>query len=448
VKRLVIAATPLLDRWSLTSAGRRDRWTWPPSPDTLFSALVAAAASLGKACHPALYWLETLGNPAIEASEDPPATHGIETFCPVADRTTWDRGSRQARWQNSIGDPAPVFWSWTIDTSEHLAALQAIAREVTYIGSSRGPVLVRAFETHSALADAALMPDVRGNTRIRGIYPGRLDELETAFQRGERPRPTQAVGYARRNKRRVGGTWEQMIALRRVAGQALDLAYSVPITEAVRYAITRHLPDGAPSLLTGHDADGSTLRGRHLALVPLSRVGDTYADGEVMGVGLLLPHGVSDSDYGALIGGLGRWLAAGGQVEIGRIRWTMEVANDDHRLSLRETRYRRPSASWASVTPVVFDRHPRRNLQVTDVVRAMCDDVGLPEPKHVEATPAGSWTGTIDSRRHHLGKRDYLRKALISHVRLEWSQEVPGPIVLGRGRYFGLGVLLPWREAA
>ena len=45
--RLVITASPLLDRWAITSSVRRDRITWPPSPDTLFSALVAAAASLG-----------------------------------------------------------------------------------------------------------------------------------------------------------------------------------------------------------------------------------------------------------------------------------------------------------------------------------------------------------------------------------------------------------------
>ncbi len=70
MKRLVITATPLIDRGSISS--RRDRAAWPPSPDTLFSALVAAAASLGNACHPALYWLEQQGNPNIEADVSPP----------------------------------------------------------------------------------------------------------------------------------------------------------------------------------------------------------------------------------------------------------------------------------------------------------------------------------------------------------------------------------------
>jgi CRISPR-associated protein Csb2 len=140
MSRLVISATPLLGRWSVTAAVRRDRADWPPSPDTLLSALVAAAASLGNACHPALYWLESLGKPATEAKADPPLTHGAKVYVPVADRTIWHKRTRQARWYNSIGEPSPVSWSWRLDTEDHIQALNAIAKEVTYIGSSRGPV--------------------------------------------------------------------------------------------------------------------------------------------------------------------------------------------------------------------------------------------------------------------------------------------------------------------
>jgi CRISPR-associated protein Csb2 len=161
MKRLVITATPLIDRWSISS--RRDRAAWPPSPDTLFSALVAAAASLGNACHPALYWLESQGNPNIEADINPPVVEGVTAFCPVADRPMWDPTSRQARRHNSVGSPLPVSWSWSITDTEHLASLQGIARAVTYIGSSRGPVLVHASVTETPLSPSAL--DYRGPTR-------------------------------------------------------------------------------------------------------------------------------------------------------------------------------------------------------------------------------------------------------------------------------------------
>ena len=266
-------------------------------------------------------------------------------------------------------------------------------------------MLVTTFISQSPPSEQAWIPVKKGPYRIRGIYPGRLEELEAAFRRGVRPRPTLAVGYARTSDACINSPWDQLIPLRRRSGQALHLTYSVPIVEAVRQAVMQHLPDDAPGVLTGHDADGSSLRSGHLAIVPLPRVGDRFADGEVLGVGLLLPRGLSNSHFGDLIGALGRWLEAGGYVEIGRIRWQMEVAHDDHRFSLRGSRFTGPAEMWASVTPVVFDRHPRRDLKLAQIVDAMCRDVGLPAPECVEVAPYGIWKGTAESRRHALGGR-------------------------------------------
>lgn len=452
MSRLVITASPLLERWSITSSTRRDRATWPPSPDTLFSALVAAAASLGHARPSALYWLETLGNPAIEADLDPPFVEGIVHFSPVADRSTWEEGARQGRWHNSVGHPAPVRWSWPIDTTEHVEALQMIAREITYVGSSRAPVLATAHVSTLALPDDVLLPDDAGPYRLRGLYPGRLDELEAAFQAGQRPKPTPAVGYARACDQPLRSIWGQMVPLRRVVGPRLHIAHSVPITEAVRLAITRHLPDGAPGMLTGHAVDGDRLAAEHMAVVPLARVDergrDRHADGDVLGVGLLLPASCGDEAFNMLIVGLQRWLMADGLVEMGPHRWRMEVANDDPRLALRPTRLAGQDRTWVSATPVVCDRHPRRNLSLHDVVAAMCRDVGLPAPEQVVATPHGFIGGCADGRQHSLGRRTYLARHYITHLRVTWPRPVPGPVLLGRGRYFGLGAMLPQGEAA
>src|SRR5262245_24320939 len=172
--RLVIQASPLTDRWSMTSVTRRDRAQWPPSPDTLFSALVAAAASLGNACHPALRWLETLGHPAIEADTGPPRVEATRVFCPVADRTEGERGARQARFHNTIGHAGRVAWSWPVGTTEHLAELERIVREVTYIGSSRGPVIANVSITEAPLSADAWVPDEHGMEHIRSLYAGRL----------------------------------------------------------------------------------------------------------------------------------------------------------------------------------------------------------------------------------------------------------------------------------
>jgi hypothetical protein len=63
-----------------------------------------------------------------------------------------------------------------------------------------------------------------------------------------------------------------------------------------------------------------------------------YADGDLLGMGLLLPSGLRDAEYDLLIGALGRWLAAGGIVNIGPVRWTMEIAQDAPQKSLRANR--------------------------------------------------------------------------------------------------------------
>ena len=126
----------------------------------------------------------------------------------------------------------------------------------------------------------------------------------------------------------------------------------------------------------------------------------------------------------------------------------MDIAQGPRPHSLQESRYKREATTWATITPVVFDRHPRRNLSLSDVVSRMCRDVGLPAPHRVEAMKYGPLKGTADSRGHSMGGRSYLRNHFTSHLRLTWSRPVPGPVLLGRGQYFGLGVMIPPKVAA
>jgi CRISPR-associated protein Csb2 len=350
---------------------------------------------------------------------------------------------------NRIHHPGPVTWSWKTDATEHMQALQEIARNVTYIGSSRGPVLARADLVAMQLSDQALIPTQgRGWRQMRGIHPGRLDELEAAFERGDRPRPAQTVGYVQHSRRLIVSRWEQMIPLRRSTGHPLHVSHTVKVAEAARQAIMQHLPDGAPGVLTGHSPDGASLPGEHMAIVPLPRVQDEHADGTLYGVGLMLPRGVSDRDYDLLLDGLARWMQVGGKVSIGPVAWTMAFAHGDPLKSLRSNRYEGETTTWATVTPVVCDRHPRRTLGLRDVVGSMCEEVGLPAPSQVEAAPNGLLRGTASSTAHGLGQRTYLRNKYTAHLRITWTRPVPGPVLLGRGRYFGMGVMLPEGDAA
>jgi CRISPR-associated protein Csb2 len=461
--RLVIEATPLLGRWSLSDVWRRDRAAWPPSPDTLFSALVAAAAGAGwgEATPPAtvtasrhgqaLGWLETLGAPEIEAIEAPGRSEGLTWFVPVGDDAGLDQTrSRKARRHNSVGADAAVRWAWRVDPDKaerHLPGLAEIARNVTCIGSSRGPVLALAKLLQEAAAwRPSLVPAPEGSLRLRVIHPGRLTDLERWFQAGQRPQPGPTQAYARPEEVTREPAWGDLLVLRRQAGLGLGIGRSVDIAEAARNALLAHLGSNAPELLTGHAGQGEALRRDHLAIVPLARLGDPHADGTVLGIGFVLPRGAEDAIWLALVAAVGRWLGSGGRLVIGGTTvWTLGLAADDHRVSLSPDRFRRRAQVWASATPVVLDRHPKTygSRTLPAVVAEMCRRSGLPAPVRIRAARDPLVAGAAASRAYGLGTRAYLAGRYVTHLEIAWERPVPGPILLGAGRHFGLGLLLP-----
>ena len=99
------------------------------------------------------------------------------------------------------------------------------------------------------------------------------------------------------------------------------------------------------------------------------------------------------------------------------------------------------STTWESVTPFVPTRHPKkvRGSDVDDIrsqVRRGCGQLGLPEP--VSAEPLdGEWHKFRRHRRDGKGRRGPDRAY---GVRLVFGETVRGPISLGYGAHFGLGL--------
>jgi CRISPR-associated protein Csb2 len=105
------------------------------------------------------------------------------------------------------------------------------------------------------------------------------------------------------------------------------------------------------------------------------------------------------------------------------------------------------STIWESVTPFVPTRHPKtvRGGDVDDIpsqVRRGCAQLGLPEPVSVESLD-GEWHRFRRRRRDGRGRRGPDRAY---GVRLVFSKPVRGPIVLGYGAHFGLGLFTAVEE--
>lgn len=220
-------------------------------------------------------------------------------------------------------------------------------------------------------------------------------------------------------------------------------------------------------VLAGHASDGSPSEAPHLAVVPLPFVGHTHATGSILGVALIFPRGASDADRRAVFQAVARWeadhrlededtpvvpliLGEVGELSLERVEYASVAA------TLRPDVWCSPATVWLSVTPVALDRNPGNLLsrdpvalaaaleEATVTVRTACMRIGLPAPETVSILPAAPWSGAAKSRLYPRFPEDASRtQRVLTHVRIEFDQAVRGPVLLGAGRFLGLGLFRP-----
>ncbi len=466
---------------------------WPPQPDRIFSALVASWGSGGedRIEREALEWLEAQKPPRLHLPEPAHPRQTVKVYVPPNDA----KGStvlptlrkRQERTFPCVALDAgsemhlSVIWEAT-PSEKHRAALEKIARRTSHVGHSAS--LVRVMFREIDATPGGLQP------ARRAPYRGRLRQLEDLHRRhmtgdtNARPRPAtrrRTPPGASSTPRQFATDPAQWVVLEHAGGDRPDLRAAAPLGEAMRQALmeawTRAHGETAPAWISGHEADGSPARDPHLAAVPMANAGWKHSDGRLMGFALVPPSSeisawaASGPEAFARRQAFSQALARLGETDGegrpiltlapqggGSWRWRLAPATSGLR-SLDPVRYVRTSRLWASVTPVLLDRHvktagpPERSAEAEDMIRAACARTGLPEPvamsltKHAaiagvpSARPAGGnprWTGW--ARRKSFGARAFV------HVRLAFDETVTGPLLLGAGRFHGLGLFLPMRE--
>jgi CRISPR-associated protein Csb2 len=318
----------------------------------------------------------------------------------------------------------------------------------------------------------------------RAPYVGRLAELKRIHERhiggDERARATpstlslQAAEQAlERSRSNFAPNW---IVLSRVGGERPDPLASAVIAKAMRNALMSVWPQQPPpAWLCGHEADGSPARDPHLAILPLCDVGYDWSDGHLMGLALVPPRALAEQWKTPTPAtweqrrALPNALAVLGAKNDGTIRLTLgragtwDIAVDESRVArgLRPERYCRPSRRFATVTPIALDRHPKGDLAERSedaryLVALACTRIGLPKPepaaialsKHagprgaISARPPGGAPAWVTWTRPGA----LAGKALV-HAVIEFACPVEGPVVLGAGRFHGLGLCLPVGEA-
>jgi CRISPR-associated protein Csb2 len=117
---------------------------------------------------------------------------------------------------------------------------------------------------------------------------------------------------------------------------------------------------------------------------------------------------------------------------------------------------RLPARRFVTATPIALDRHPgnlRSNVERTAHKAAVeaessiadtCERIGLPRPVNVSISLAPLLPGAQHVRQFAPWppQPGRARRARV-HAEIEFSEKVCGPVLIGAGRYFGLGLCLP-----
>jgi CRISPR-associated protein Csb2 len=435
-------------------AQNRQQVEWPPHPARFFSAMVAAfyESGLGEAEHQALEWLEEQGPPQISAGLAWRRA-GVTSYVPVNDKASlFAKKAKQPRFFPSAtisSADSAVFFIWpSAEPARHVHALNRIADCVTYLGSSVSLVRVRICETPP---EPTLVPDQDGNLALRIFTRGRLQELESMYERRQRPSVGRWMAYrsthiATEEQIHEEGAFGDcyVFKLDSQTGTGWPIEAALKLTDAVRRTLLdkKFAGEDPPDLLTGYG------RHPHCAYIALPFVGRKHADGHILGFAIVFPKRIELEDRRSVLRVLSSFRKEKGpQLVIPEFgKWRADfITGPPHRTALNPRTWSRPARVWSSVTPVLFDHFPKNKpgLTAQEIIAASCQYIGLPTPAEVMISRYSSLTGVEPVNKFLLRRRSEDKPRFAAHVTLFFDHQVRGPILLGTGRYFGLGLMRP-----
>jgi CRISPR-associated protein Csb2 len=475
---------------------------WPPAPGRVFQALVAGGArgsTLPEELVLALEWLECLPPPIIAT---PRARYGqrVSVFVPNndADALADPRDVSAIRTQKVVHpilleSDAPILYAWSLPTEPTQArAIVNAAEDIYQLGRGvdmawvvgelvddealesrlreHGGTVHRAEGTPGGKTLACPVPGslaslVRRHQAIKLLVDGAGRSAKLLFTNAPKPHflsvtyecTQHRVVYELREREDVTRTWPW--PLNRV----------VSLVQALRDGAVGRLREGLSDehtsieqMLIGRKADGSNpspieYRAR---IVPLPSIGHEHVDHAVRRILLEVPSGAP--------------------LPVADIEWAfsgLEVSNPDTgvvgpfvlmraEMDAMARRYIGPSRHWRSVTAVALPEGAKRRridpARQRQESKNAIERIGEEDQAAVAVQVALRHTGiratvvTVRVQREPFeakGARveafaDGTRfaKERLWHVDFELDRPIEGPLVIGDGRFLGLGVMAPVAE--
>ena len=306
-----------------------------------------------------------------------------------------------------------------------------------------------------------------GYTRSPGEQKKYIKQLETRLQARfpagrpitMRPRPGRWQGYGRHREvpfstTAPGSVFDPRFIVLSLRGKRVSLPATLKLTTALRGLLMSCCPNQPPpEWFSGHRTDGTPSSTPHVALIPLSFVGAEHADGRIMGLGLILPakldpqeakHSLETFLHDPTTGLARQHTLFDGQWF--ECRLEQEIRERPPK-NLDPHTWTRPSRVWASVTPVVLNRHfdgKDKWEQAADSVKDACKHIGLPQPREVVLSPISMVEGVPHAKNYpKLVRKKDNGKQSHNHAIIMFDEPVNGPVLIGAGRFKGYGLCRP-----
>ena len=473
--------------------GQGDRFDgedgWPPSPGRLFQALVAGAARGARLLTEdelALKWLEQLEPPRIVA---PAIRRGraIKLFVPNNDLDSVggdpERMSKirvEKQWRPCSFDPdEPVLYVWNFESRQAEAERAcSIAARLCQLGRgidlawASGKVLSPDEASSLLESHPGVLRMPRGNGDIETPHRGTLDSLVERYQRKRTRLRTEGSG----NRSRQLFTQPPKVSFRRTGYDTprrclhyelrepeggfapRPLASAAPLITGIRNAGAATLQANLPPksamferLIVGRGAGPADLAQR-VRLIPIPSIGTPHTEHSIRRIMVEIPSDcpIRIDDLNWAFAGLRPYDPCTGQAWSGSL-----VSTEDSRMANRFTRM---AQVFQSITPIALASAQRRRIgaagektaeersqeerRATSAVVQALRHIGVRTPPseiHVQKEPfqrrgvrADLFAGGSRFSKHDLW-----------HVTLRFREPVRGPLVIGDGRFCGLGLMVP-----
>ena len=190
--------------------------------------------------------------------------------------------------------------------------------------------------------------------------------------------------------------------------------------------------------LMGHGGDETRIR-----VQPLPNFGDRHGDGRIRRVLLSAPEGVGEADWENVCSRMpGAALVVAGRDT--PIAMLAPLAGRDPVVA----RYLGVASRWTTATPVILPGHDHRRGKARPhrTVERLLRHAGIAEAlvESVTLEPAPRLHGSEHALRYRRPR--HLARYPCGHLSVRWTTPVAGPLALGAGVGYGLGLLVPAPE--